>query len=150
MLCLSSASAGNGSGQAAGLESTIVDDAIMALLESVRSGQLAPAAAAMQLRERSAGYQQVRVHHFSAHLVLLGGIMSEPKVAVLQLFDSFPTGMARFVCYALLLKAQLACGLDCCAKASAQALGFVQWIGWQGCCQGFHRCRFYTVCSTGS
>lgn len=66
----------------------------MALLESVRTGQLAPAAAAMQLRERSAGYQQVRMHHFSAHLVLLGGIMSEPKGAVLQLFDSFPTGMA--------------------------------------------------------
>ena len=44
---------------AAGLESTIVDDSVMALLESVRTGQLAPAAAAMQLRERSAGYQQV-------------------------------------------------------------------------------------------
>lgn len=53
------ASAGNGSGPAAGLESTILDDSVMALLESVRMGQLAPAAAAMQLRERSAGYQQV-------------------------------------------------------------------------------------------
>ncbi|CAL5220086.1 g2037 [Coccomyxa viridis] len=54
-----SASAGNGSGPAAGLESSIVDETVIALLESVRMGQLAPAAAAMQLRERSAGYQQV-------------------------------------------------------------------------------------------
>lgn len=44
----------------AGLESTIVDDTVMALLEAVRTGQLPPAEAAMHLRERSAGYQQVR------------------------------------------------------------------------------------------
>ncbi len=44
---------------AAGLESSIVDDAVMALLESVRAGHTPPAAAAMQLRERAAGYQQV-------------------------------------------------------------------------------------------
>ena len=36
-----------------------MDETVIALLESVRMGQLAPAAAAMQLRERSAGYQQV-------------------------------------------------------------------------------------------
>lgn len=54
-----SASGGNGAAPAAGLESSIVDETVMALLECVRTGQVAPAEAAMQLRERAAGYQQV-------------------------------------------------------------------------------------------
>ena len=41
----------------------------MALLESVQRGQLAPAAAAMQLRERSAGYQQVRTCNAVRHRI---------------------------------------------------------------------------------
>ena len=56
---LGAAQGTNGAVPAAGLESSIVDDAVMALLESVRAGHTPPAAAAMQLRERAAGYQQV-------------------------------------------------------------------------------------------
>lgn len=53
-------SANNGSGpSASALESTLVDNKLLALLEAVHSGQLQPSAAALQLRERSAGYQQV-------------------------------------------------------------------------------------------
>ena len=56
---LGAAQGTNGAVPAAGLESSIVDDAVMALLESVRAGHTPPAAAAMRLRERAAGYQQV-------------------------------------------------------------------------------------------
>jgi hypothetical protein len=41
------------------VESTLVDNNLLALLEAVQTGQIHPQAAALQLRERSAGYQQV-------------------------------------------------------------------------------------------
>ena len=48
---------GNGAGA---VESQLVDSGVLAMLEAVRTGVLEPGVAAMQLRERSAGYQQVR------------------------------------------------------------------------------------------
>ena len=47
---------GNGAGA---VESQLVDSGVLAMLEAVRTGALEPGVAAMQLRERSAGYQQV-------------------------------------------------------------------------------------------
>jgi len=41
------------------VESTLLDDNLLSLLEAVQAGRLQPDAAALQLRERSAGYQQV-------------------------------------------------------------------------------------------
>ena len=38
-----------------------MDSSVLAMLEAVRTGALDPGMAAMQLRERSAGYQQVRL-----------------------------------------------------------------------------------------
>ena len=43
------------------MESQLLDGKVLALLEAVQQGALTPGAAALQLRERSAGYQQARV-----------------------------------------------------------------------------------------
>ncbi|CAL8461947.1 g1478 [Coccomyxa elongata] len=60
--CCSAAvsSSNNGATTSAGaVESTLLDANLLSLLEAVQAGRLQPEAAALQLRERSAGYQQV-------------------------------------------------------------------------------------------
>lgn len=53
-------SSNNGATTSAGaVESTLLDANLLSLLEAVQAGRLQPEAAALQLRERSAGYQQV-------------------------------------------------------------------------------------------
>ncbi len=53
-------SSNNGATTSAGaVESNLLDANLLSLLEAVQAGRLQPEAAALQLRERSAGYQQV-------------------------------------------------------------------------------------------
>lgn len=77
ILLLAASASSNGTSASTGaVESSLLDANVLSLLEAVQSGRLQPEAAAMQLRERSAGYQQAIPAHQSCHPLAYTATMS--------------------------------------------------------------------------